>query len=228
MIVSINQPAYLPWLGYFERIARSDLHVVLDHVQFEKNSYINRNKIRSKNGVNWLTVPVSTKSQFGNLDICNLELAGPNTWKRKHWESLRMSYSRAPFFDQYKLPYQQIYSQEWSGFMPFLRALLNQHILDLGIKTPLVFSSDMPTSGHKSGLILDICKSLGATTYLSGLHGQSYIDNKAFIDNSITVKYQDYKHPVYPQAWPGFEPYLGILDLLFNQGMGSLQIIMAN
>jgi len=228
VIVSINQPAYMPWLGYFERIARSDVHVVLDHVQFEKNSFINRNKIRSKNGVNWLTVPVSTKGQFGNLAICNLELAGPITWKRKHWESLRTSYSRAPFFDHYKLPYQQIYSQEWSGLMPFLRELLKQHVLDLGIKTPLVFSSDIPTSGHKSGLILDICKSLGATTYLSGLHGQNYIDNKAFIDNGITVEYQDYKHPVYPQAWPGFEPHLGILDLLFNQGMDSLQIIMAN
>ena len=112
--------------------------------------------------------------------------------------------------------------------MPFLRALLKQHVLDLGIKTPLVFSSDMAISGHKSDLILEICNSVGATTYLSGPHGQSYIDNKAFIDNGITVTYQDYKHPVYAQAWAGFESHLSILDLLFNQGMESLKIIMAN
>jgi len=218
----------MPWLGYFERIARSDVHVVLDHVQFEKNSFINRNKIRGKNSVNWLTIPVSTKGQFGNLPICNLAFAGPITWRKKHWESLKMSYSRATFFDHYRLPYQHIYSMEWSGFMPFLRALLKQHISDLGIKTSLVFSSDMNSSGHKSGLVLDICKSLGATTYLSGSQGKNYIDNKAFIDNGITVEYQDYKHPVYAQAWPGFESHLGIFDLLFNQGMDSLQIILAN
>lgn len=228
MIVSINQPAYLPWLGYFERIERSDMHIVLDHVQFEKNSFINRNKIRSKNGVAWLTVPVSTKGQFGNLAICNLEIAGPITWRRKHWESIRMGYSRAPFFDNYKEPYQQIYSQEWSEFMPFLRALLKQHVLDLGIKTPLIFSSNMVISGQKTDLILNICKSVGATTYLSGLHGQNYIDDKAFIDKGIAVVYQDYRHPVYAQAWPGFESHLNFLDLLFNHGMDSLKIIMAN
>jgi len=133
-------------------------------------------------------------------DLGNLEFPGPIMWRKKHWKSLRMSYSRAPFFDHYRLPYQQIYSREWSRFMPFLLALLNQHILELDIKTPLVFSLDMNVNGHKSGLGLDICKSLGATTYLSRSYGQNYIDNKAFLDNCITVDYQDYKHPIYAQS----------------------------
>jgi len=110
--------------------------------------------------------------------------------------------------------------------MPFLLELLRQYSLDLGIKAPLVFSSDMHASGHKSGLVLEVFKSLGATTYLSGLHGQNYIDDKAFNDKYITVKFQDYKHPACPQAWPGFET--SIFDLLFNQGMDSLLTIIAN
>jgi hypothetical protein len=228
MILSINQPAYLPWLGYFERIARSDIHVVLDHVQFEKNSFTNRNKIRVKEGATWLTIPLATKGKFGNLEIQNLKFAPPDKWKAKHWASLKMSYSRAPYFDQFHGAYEAIYSQEWSGFMPFARAMLVQHLSDLGIKTPLVFSSEMETNGHKSNLVLNICKSLDATSYLSGSQGRGYIDEKAFLDTGISLHYQDYRHPIYSQVWPGFESHLGILDLLFNQGQDSLKILMAD
>ena len=98
MIVSINQPAYLPWLGYFHRIAISDVHVVLDHVQFEKNSYCNRNKIRVGNDACWLTVPVQTKGKFGELPISDLQIAENLSWQRKHWEGLRMNYASAPHF----------------------------------------------------------------------------------------------------------------------------------
>lgn len=228
MIISINQPAYLPWLGYFERIARSDLHVVLDHVQFEKNSYINRNKIRTKDGVAWLTVPLATKGKFGKLAIHGLEIALPNKWKNKHWACLKMNYARSPCFNQYKAPYEELYSQEWGSFMPFVRALLNQSLLDLGIKTPLIYSSEMKVKGCKSGLILNICRSLGATAYLSGSQGWRYLEHKAFLEAGISLEYQDYRHPVYRQAWPGFESHLGIPDLLFNHGKNSLNIIMSD
>jgi hypothetical protein len=228
MILSINQPAYLPWLGYFERIARSDIHVVLDHVQFEKNSFTNRNKIRVKEGATWLTIPLATKGKFGKLEIQNLKFAPPDKWKAKHWASLKMSYSRAPYFDQYKGPYEAIYSQEWSGFMPFAQAMLMQHISDLEIKTRLIFSSEMETNGYKSDLVLNICKSLAAKSYLSGSQGRSYIDEKSFLDAGISLQYQDYQHPIYSQVWPGFESHLGVLDLLFNHGQDSLKILMAD
>ena len=87
MILSINQPAYLPWLGYFDRIERSDVHVVLDHVQFEKNSFVNRNKIRNGNDWTWLTVPVETKGKFGALDIKNIKINNNINWKKKHWKT---------------------------------------------------------------------------------------------------------------------------------------------
>ena len=228
MIVSINQPAYLPWLGYFERIARSDVHVVLDHVQFEKNSFINRNKVRVKDGAAWLTIPLATKGKFGNLEIQSLEFVPADKWKEKHWKSLKMNYSRADYFDQLQGAYEAIYSRQWSGFMPFIRAMLYQHLSDLGIKTRLVFSSEIETSDHKSNLVLNICKSLSAKSYLSGINGRAYINEKAFLKEGITIEYQNYQHPSYKQAWPGFESYLGILDLLFNHGPDSLQILMGN
>src|SRR5687767_15737851 len=98
MIVSINQPAYLPWLGYFDRIARSDLHVVLDHVQFEKNSMTNRNQIRAGAEARMLTVPVRTAGRFGQLPINELEVANYTPWARKHWQAISQGYSKSAFF----------------------------------------------------------------------------------------------------------------------------------
>ncbi len=226
MIVSINQPAYLPWLGYFERIARSDLHVVLDHVQFEKNSFTNRNKVRTREGSTWLTVPLATKGKFGDLAINTLEFAANDPWQRKHWATLRMNYTRAPFFARYAPAYEAIYARSWSGFMPLVRALLEQHLRDLEIGTPLRFSSEMGVAGTKSELVLNLCQAAGATTYLSGKMGRDYLDSGAFAAAGIGVEFQDYAHPVYAQAAPGFEAALGILDLLFNHGPASRDILL--
>jgi hypothetical protein len=228
VVVSINQPAYLPWLGYFERIARSDIHVVLDHVQFEKNSFTNRNKIRTKEGTAWLTIPLSTKGRFGKLGIRDLEFAPRGGWERKHWASLRMNYSKAPFFARYAPAYEEIYAAEWTSFLPFVGAMLDQHLSDLGITTKVLFSSQMPLVGHKSELVLNICKSVGASIYLSGSQGRCYVDAKKFSDSGIVLEFQDYQHPTYNQVWPGFEPRLGILDLLFNHGKDSLKVLMAD
>src|ERR1051326_8427944 len=102
MIVSINQPAYLPWLGYFDRIAASDIHVVLDHVQFEKNSFVNRNKVRTAQGATWLTVPVETSGKFGQLPIDQLQIASDQPWARKHWKTIEQCYAHAPYFDAHR------------------------------------------------------------------------------------------------------------------------------
>jgi len=98
MIVSINQLTYLPWLGYYDRIAASDLHIILDHVQFEKNSMTNRNKVRTSEGWTWLTVPVLSKGKFGDLEITKLGISENTKWQKKHWNTIKGSYSKAPFF----------------------------------------------------------------------------------------------------------------------------------
>lgn len=226
MILSINQPAYNPWLGYFERIARSDVHVVLDHVQFEKNSFTNRNKIRAKNSSIMLTIPLATKGQFGDLAVNRLKFAEPTKWRAKHWASIKMNYSRCPCFDELKGPYEDIYSKEWTGYMPFVKALLFQHLADLGIGTQIVFSSQMQATGSKSNLILNLCNAIGSKSYLSGALGRDYLNADLFAEAGISIEYQDYDHPVYSQAWPGFYSHLGIFDLLFNHGETSLDILL--
>jgi hypothetical protein len=226
MIVSINQPAYLPWLGYFERIAQSDLHIVLDHVQFEKNSFTNRNKARTKEGSTWLTVPLATKGRFGDLAIHTLEFAANDPWRKKHWATIRMNYARAPFFSRYAPAYEALYAREWTGFMPMVRAFLEQHLRDLGISTPLRYSSELGIGGAKSELVLNLCRAVGADEYLSGAMGRNYLDESAFTAAGLTVRYQDYAHPHYAQCQPGFEPYMGVLDLIFNHGPASRDILL--
>ncbi len=225
MIVSINQPAYLPWLGYFQRIAASDLHIVLDHVQFEKNSFTNRNKVRTKEGSCWLTVPLKTKGKFGSLFINKLEIAQDTSWEEKHWATLRMNYSRAPYFAEHAPFFEKIYQSRHSWLNPLMRELTAYFLKASGITTPILFSSEMNVEGTKDELVLNLCRSAGATVYLSGALGRNYLREELFHEAGIKVQYQDYRHPEYPQAYPGFEPYLSAIDLLFNCGPQSLQIL---
>lgn len=226
MIVSIHQPAYLPWLGYFHRIAVSDAHVVLDDVQFEKNSFINRNKIKMPEGWRWLTVPVKTSGKFGNLSINSVEIAGDRPWAAKHWETLRMNYSRAPFFGQHAVFFEGIYSRRWKKLIDLTHEITAYLLDEFKIETKIYFASRMRGSGKKDELILNLCRELGATTYLSGPLGRNYLREDFFHEHAVTVRYDDYHHPEYSQAHPGFEPYMAAIDLLFNVGPASRDILL--
>jgi hypothetical protein len=226
MIVSINQPAYLPWLGYFHRIAVSDAHIVLDHVQFEKNSFTNRNKVRTHEGWCWLTVPVKTASKFGDLPINEIEIANEKPWAPKHWQTLRLNYSKAPFFGQHAAFFEGIYARRWQKLADMTREI-TAYLLDaFGIKTKLYFSSTMKAMGKKDELVLNLCREVGATEYLSGPLGRNYLRENLFHEHKIAVRYDDYHHPRYVQVYPGFEPNMAALDLLFNAGPASLEIIL--
>ncbi|HZW05449.1 MAG TPA: WbqC family protein [Candidatus Nitrosotalea sp.] len=226
MIVSINQPAYLPWLGYFHRIAVSDAHIVLDHVQFEKNSFTNRNKIRTADGWCWLTVPVKTAGKFGDLSIHEIAVANEKKWAQKHWQTLRINYGKARFFAQHEAFFEGVYSRSWPRLDDLMREI-TEYLLDaFGIRTKLYFSSQMKVSGKKDELVLNLCRELKATQYLSGPLGRDYLREEMFGSHGIAVRYDDYHHPAYSQAYPGFEPYMAAIDLLFNAGPASLDIIL--
>src|ERR1700733_2765980 len=226
MIVSINQPAYLPWLGYFHRIAVADAHIVLDHVQFEKNSFTNRNRVRMREGWCWLTVPVKTAGKFGDLPINALDIAGERPWAAKHWETLRLNYSQAPFFDQHAAFFRSVYTRTWLKFADLVHEV-NRYLLDaFSIPTRLYFSSQMKASGKKDELVLNLCRELGATVYLSGPLGRNYLREELFGERNIAVRYDDYHHPMYSQMYPGFEPYMAAIDLLFNAGPASREILL--
>lgn len=227
MIVSINQPAYLPWLGYFHRIALSDLHVVLDHVQFEKNSFTNRNKVRTKEGWCWLTVPVKTKGRFGDLAIHKLECAdSEDHWTRKHWDTLRFHYARVPYLAQHAAFFEGVYQKQWLRLNDLLREVTEYLLRAFETTCPLLYSSEMGVEGAKDELVLNICRAVGATVYLSGPVGRNYLHEDRFREAGIEVVYHDYAHPAYPQAHPGFEPFMSAVDLLFNCGPESRRIMM--
>ena len=225
MIVSINQPAYWPWLGYFDRIVQSDIHIVLDHVQFEKNSNINRNKIRTFNSWSWLTVPIKTKSKYGNLSINNLEIDNSYLWKKKHLRSIQQSYSKTSFFLEHKNFFEKVYMKNWFQLTPLINEI-NTYILNaLNIKTKIIKSSDLKPISKKSNLILELCKIVDAKKYISGPFGREYLDEKSFDREGIKIDYHEYIHPTYTQYNNDFMPNMSVIDLLFNEGNDSLNIL---
>lgn len=228
MIVSIMQPAYLPWAGYFDRIARSDLHIVLDHVLIDANSktkFANRNKVRTAQGWCWLTVPLQSKGKYGQLYLDKIEIANDTGWARKHWNTLLHSYRKAPYFAAHQAFFEQVYAREWPLLNDLIRETSGYLATAFGLKKEILNSSAMNVSGEKDELILNLCQAAGATTYISGPFGRDYLDEAAFQRAGIEVIYHEYEQPIYPQIHPGFEPYMSALDVLFNCGPTSLEIM---
>jgi WbqC-like protein family len=224
---SIGQPAYLPWLGYRHRVAISDVHVMLDHVQFECNSFCNRNKVRSKTGLVLLTVPVATGRHGRETAICDLEVVNDGYWGRKHFETIRLNYVNAPCLSKHQdFLAETVRDRRYRRLVEVLSATTNYLLEQFSIATPRQHSSSMKLSTHKGGLILEICRQLGASTYLSGPFGRDYLDLTAFRQAGTAVEFHDYRHPVNEQAYPGFISHLSVLDLILNHGPDSRAILM--
>jgi hypothetical protein len=217
VIVSIHQPAYLPWLGYFDKIARADLFIWLDNVQFQKNSFQNRNKIMTKDGPTWLTVPMRTSGALYETPLKDVEIDNSKNWRAKHLASIRMNYAKAPRFNDCFPALSRFYEREWRTLDLLCFEMLGYFNTLLGVMTPIRRASDMGADGAKSDLVLDLCKKAGATTYLSGALGRDYLDLASFAKAGIAVEFQDYKHPAYRQTYPGFAPNLAVVDLLMNE-----------
>lgn len=215
MIISIHQPAYLPWLGYVERIKKSDLFIFLDTVQFEKNSFTNRNLIKGANGPYWLTIPVIKK---GHLSKClfDTEIVRDVDWRKSHLMSIKSSYSKSTSFHE---KYEKI-TKLYDNNETLLADLCFNHLLfwlnELNIKTKIMRSSSLNISSKKSDLILDICQEVGATTYLSGPMGKNYLEENNFISNGIKLDYHYFEPTPYPQLFGSFIPFMGIIDYWLN------------
>lgn len=217
MILSSHQPGYLPWLGYFHKIALSDNFVILDDVQFEKNSFINRNKIKNSYGSIWLTVPVLIKGHTKKT-IKEIEINNNINWKKKHWKSIYQNYKKAPYFYKYSDFFEELYKQEWKKIIDLLIYTLYFFIKELDIKTNIYQQSNLNITSSKQQLILDLCKYFNSKLFIFGVLGKNYVDRDLFKKENIKVYFQEYKHPVYPQLWQDFIENLSIIDLLFNVG----------
>ncbi len=221
-IVAINQPGYLPWMGFFKRIMYSDIFVFLDDVQYLKKDWQNRNKIRTSQGWIWLSVPVK-KNDLENLNKVDIDYS--ENWISTHKKSIRYNYSKSKFFDDHWPFFEQLFEKKFTRLIDLNMEIINYVLQTLDIKTKTIFASELEVTGKKSDLNLSICKTLNADVYLSGTLGQDYIKIDDFKNNDIDVKFADYRHPVYPQYFDPFIPNMAIIDLLFNCGKESRKIL---
>lgn len=221
---SIHQPAYIPWLGYFDKMAKSDIHIFLDDAKYSKNNLFNRNKIKTPQGEAWLTIPVKYKS---DLPICQTQIDNSSDWRKNHFKTIKLNYARAPYFKEYLDFLEKFYSKNWR-YLSDLTISMNKAIADLlGIEVKFLKSSELKVAGTKNEKLINLCKKVRADTYLSGLgakdthlnpYGKPYLDEELFLKNNIRVIYQKFSYPQYQQLWGEFIPNLSIIDLLFNCG----------
>jgi hypothetical protein len=224
------QPAFLPWLGYFDRLARSDHHIVLDHVALDRNSktkFVNRNRIRTREGWIWLTVPILTHGPDAELAIDRIRISDDGRSAAKMWRSVEASYGRARYFATYAEGLREQLLAPADGIADLDRRVTGLLLAALGIDRPLHYSGAMAVTERKADLILALCRQLGASSYISGPFGRDYLDPAAFREAGIELLFHDYRHPQYAQAFPGFEPYMSVIDLLFNHGPESRHILSA-
>jgi len=227
VILAAHQPAYLPWLGLFHKMAISDNFVVLDDVQFEKNSFINRNRIKTAQGDMWLTVPVLMTGHIQKT-IHDIEINNNVDWRSKHWKSIYLNYKKSPYFNRFSDFFEDLYKGEWIKLYDLLDYTMSFFIKELKIDTKIYIQSKLNITTKKQLLILDLCKHFNAKIFVFGALGKDYADSELFETNGIKILFQDYKHPAYHQLWGGgFISNMSIIDLLFNEGERSFEILMS-
>jgi len=222
MIVAIHQPQYLPWIGYFDKIDCADVFVLLDNVQYKKNEWQNRNRIKTSQGWQWITVPVLYKYPE---KINEVKINNTVDWRKKHLNALTYNYSKAPFFEKHRRFLEKTFSTNWEFLVEINTHVIQYLINALGIDKKIVLASSLRLREGPTDRLVDICKHVQADTYLSGKDGAKYMNLDAFAQAKIKVIFQDFRHPIYPQLYEPFEPLMSIVDLLFNHNHNSLKII---
>jgi hypothetical protein len=223
MIVAIHQPQFMPWLGYFDKIVRSDIFVFLDIVQFKKNEFQNRNKIKTAQGGMWLTVPVLYKYPE---HINEVKINNSIDWRKKHIRTLEINYQKAPYCHDLFPTLEEFYAGDAESLSEVNRKSVLILLRMLGVHKETKVAStlgDLP--GKPSERLAAICEYYGTDTYLSGAGGRDYLDLEPFNKKGIKVVFQNFKHPIYPQLYGDFLANLSLLDLLFNCGPDSLNIL---
>ena len=226
VILTAHQPVYLPWLGLFHKIALADIFCVFDIVQYQRKDFNNRNKIKTSSGDLWLTVPVKSSGRFDCL-ITDIEIVN-NEWNKKHLKSIELNYKKTPYFDQYYYDLKKILDTSYQYLVDLNFDILVYLLNALNIDTKTVKASDYLFKGAKSELVLDMCIQLNADIYIFGENGKNYANIDTFTSSGVDPYFQAYNHPVYNQAKGRFMPYMSVLDLLFNEGQNSNNIIMSD
>jgi len=226
MILTAHQPLYLPWLGLFHKIYIAETFCLFDIAQYQNKDFNNRNKIKSSSGELLLSVPVESQDHF-NKKVCDIKIVS-GAWVRKHLKSIKLSYQKAPYFDSLYEKLEKTLSKNHEFLVDLDFELLQIFLKELGIERSIVKASDYDFEGQKSDLVLDMCLKLKASSYIFGSQGQDYADKDSFRSKGIGLYFQDYQHPSYRQLHGEFSSHLSVIDLLFNEGPHSLNIILKN
>ncbi len=220
--VAIIQSNYIPWKGYFDIIKNVDEFVIFDDMQYTRRDWRNRNKIKTPQGLIWLTIPVKVKNKY-NQKIFDTEVNGKE-WQVKHWKSIEVNYKKANYFSEVSSFLRPIYLQnEYSHLSSINLALIKIICNYLGIKTKISLSKDYLLKDGKTNRLANLTSDIGGSIYVSGMSAKNYLDEDIFNEMGIKVEWFNYSnYPVYDQLWDGFIHQVSIIDLLFNCGKKSL------
>lgn len=211
--VTIHQPDFMPWLGFFDRWRVSDLFIVLDDVQFIRRGWHHRDKIKTPSGVQWLTVPVRKRGRNRQL-INEVELDNEGDWRRRHLETIRHAYHSAPEFREVFAALEEIYARPHRLLIDHNLDLLRFAAARLGVDTPLEFSSNIGSDSAGTQRLVDLVKAVGGRVYVTGTGSREYLEESLFASADLEVRWQEFQHPVYRQLYGDFVPKLSILDYL--------------
>lgn len=219
--IVIHQPEYLPWINLFFKMVLSDIFVFLDNVQYSHGSFQNRNKIKTKQGAKWLTVPLKHEYTLRDKIIMKMKIDNSQDWRKQHLSLIKDSYKSTPYFKEILPVLEPVYEHEWHNLSDLNCNLTMKISEKLGINTKFIKSSELSTEGKRSELVLNICLKLKATKYISGIGAKVYLDEKRFKQNDIDIIYIPPVKIEYRQAYGGIEfiPGLSIIDYLFNNGV---------
>jgi hypothetical protein len=225
MLVAIHQLHYLPWLRYFEKIARADVFIVLDDAQFTKNDWQNRNRVKTASGPQVLTVPV--RHRHGQR-LNEVGIAPHDAWARKHWATMAQAYAKAPWFAQYAPVIEPVYHAPWRLLDSLNRHMLHLFLAMLGITTPVVYSSTLGVAGAASARLVDLVQAVGGKAYYCGAYAaEEYLDRAQFDAAGIRIEMQQWHAPVYPQLHGAFTGDLSVADVILHGGPRALEIIQS-
>jgi hypothetical protein len=217
MLLAAHQPNFIPWIGYFHKMAQVEKFVLADDVQYTTHGFINRNYIKTRNGKQWVSVPVITKGR-GLQKINEVRIDKEQNWQQKHWSSLQLNYKYAPYFDYYADYFEILYKKEWIFLVDLNIELIEFVRKALKITCPIILSSELDLSTDATERIVDMTKKTGCNKYLSGASGKNYLNEKLFKEVGIELIYNNFTHPKYHQQFGEFISHLSIIDLLFNEG----------
>jgi len=226
--VAIHQPNFVPSAGYFAKMLAADLFILLDSVDYTRNNWTNRNRIKGANGVQWLTVPVLTQGRLGQR-IRNVEINNQERWQHRHWQAISSCYRKATHFARYAARIEQLYKTPIQYLAEWNEIWLRWIYDDLGATSRLVRSSELcGIEGQGTELIASLCAAVKANVYISGVGGKHYLDLDRMASIGVEVRYQENHPQPYTQLFGEFEGNLSILDLLLNEGPGAAEIVRAS